>query len=330
MITSCSLLEIHGFNIVEACLISWPEFVSDEQFLIIYFHFKYKEVHALKILIFGGRGMAGHLIRDYLTQVTRHNVWCTVRGQTKDPNCIPLDVRDEPHVISLLEQLQPDVVINAVGLLNENAARHPADAIYVNSLFPHRLAQHGRRWRYRLIHISTDCVFSGKRGNYTETDTPDGCTIYSMTKNLGEIVDDTNLSIRTSIIGPELNPDGIGLFHWFMSQKGAIRGYQRVFWNGVTTLELAKAVEWTINHPISGLIHLSVPDKISKYGLLNLLKEIFKGKSPVIQPCNKIISDKSLVNTRRDFTYPVSDYSVMLKELKEWMESRTPRRYPYG
>src|SRR5690606_27782525 len=108
-----------------------------------------------------------------------------------------------------------------------------------------------------LIHISTDCVFSGKKGDYIETDQKDGSSVYAQSKSLGEITGDNILTIRTSIIGPELKNNGIGLFHWFMSQQGQIQGYSNVFWNGVTTLELAKVIHRLINKQMDGLIHIT-------------------------------------------------------------------------
>ncbi|UOF90549.1 SDR family oxidoreductase [Fodinisporobacter ferrooxydans] len=283
----------------------------------------------MRILVFGGGGMAGHVIRQYLAQQTEYEVWSTIRGQSTEHHLVALDVTDEVSVISVLKMLRPVVVINAVGLLNQYAEQNRTKAIYVNGLFPHILAQYGKHLGYRLIHISTDCVFSGNRGNYTEQDIADGTTVYAKTKWLGEIDDQQNLTIRTSIIGPELKLGGIGLFHWFMQQTGEIRGYRQVFWNGVTTLELAKAIEWALNHPIAGLAHLAAPEKLSKYALLNHLKDVFAIDDVFIHPFDGIQSDKSLVNTRQDFSYQVSPYTEMLADLKVWMKLQRSGSYPY-
>jgi dTDP-4-dehydrorhamnose reductase len=284
----------------------------------------------MRILILGGRGMAGHMIKDYLMEATNHEVWDTVRGPAGGPCSLPLDATNESHVLEVLEKVSPDVVINAVGILNEEALKRPKEAIYVNSLLPHLLADFGERLGFRLIHISTDCVFSGKKGNYTETDIPDGISFYAKTKSAGEIIDEVNLTIRTSIVGPELKPDGIGLFHWFMGQSGAIKGFSSVFWNGVTTLELAKAIEWTLEQDIRGLIHLAGPTKVSKHTLLNLFKTVFERPDISIQPYDAIESDKSLVNTRSDFSYQVPCYVDMISELKKWMERKGREVYPYA
>ncbi|SEN11941.1 dTDP-4-dehydrorhamnose reductase family protein [Lihuaxuella thermophila] len=283
----------------------------------------------MKVLIFGGHGMAGHMIKDYLQYATDHELWYTVRQKVDESNGISLNVKNESEVKDVLARVKPDVVVNAVGILNNDAAQRPFEAIYVNSLFPHQLARLGHQLGFRLVHISTDCVFSGKRGNYTEYDLTDGETVYAKTKSLGEVVDDVNITIRTSIIGPELKQDGIGLFHWLMNQTGEILGYRQVFWNGVTTLELAKAIAWLMPRSISGLVHLAAPEKISKYVLLKMLQEVFGRDDLIIKPSDHLVSDKSLIQTRSDFSYQVSSYSRMLVELKQWMETQRKRNYPY-
>lgn len=281
----------------------------------------------MKIVVFGGKGMAGHMIVDYLTH-RGFDVWYTVREHSNEPRACRLDVAEHSNVEKLLLSLKPDIVINAVGLLNDDAARRKQETIYLNSLFPHQLSRLGTKYGFRLIHISTDCVFLGKSGDYTELTVPDGVTIYSKSKSLGEVTDPPHLTIRTSIIGPELKTSGIGLYNWFMQQKGEITGYRKVFWNGVTTLELAQAIEWTLQNSLSGLIHLAVPQKLSKYDLLVLLKNVFHRDDIIIRPDDHIQSDKSLVNTRKDFNYEGAGYEKMLQLLRAWME-KSNREYPY-
>lgn len=284
----------------------------------------------MKILVFGGQGMAGHMIRSYINQATSNEVIYTVRRTLDRSDAIAVDVTDENKVSSLLKELKPDIVINAVGILNEQAHTQLKEAIYVNSFFPHLLAEYGQRLEFRLIHISTDCVFSGKEGNYTEASIADGVTSYAKTKYLGEVIDDRNLTIRTSIVGPELKMNGIGLFHWFLLQSGSIKGYSKVYWNGVTTLELAKAIAWCLDRNISGIAHLCAPKKISKYVLLRLFNDKFRTQGEVdIQPYDGYVNDKSLVNTRKDFTYPICDYKVMIDELKIWIQKQGGV-YPYA
>jgi dTDP-4-dehydrorhamnose reductase len=280
----------------------------------------------LKVLIIGGKGMAGHMIKEYLIQKSTDEIWYTQRGEPTDERALYLDVMNEVETRFILHRLKPDVVINAVGLLNHQADESVKEAIYINSLFPHKLAEYGKELGFRLIHISTDCVFSGEQGEYTENDLKDGLTVYAKTKSLGEIIDERNLTIRTSIIGPELKKNGIGLFHWFMQQKDEISGYRQVFWNGVTTLELAKVIKWVLHQPINGLVHLSSPEKISKYQLLLLIQYIFNKKDVHIKPEDKTTSDKSLMNTRDDFSYQINTYKVMIEELYHWIQKQANKR----
>lgn len=263
--------------------------------------------------------MAGHMIVQYLRD-KGYEVWQTTRQEQADSQHVRLDVRQEEQVLLMLESVRPAIVINAAGMLNEAAEKQLADAIRVNSLLPHLLASAGGTYGYRLIHISTDCVFSGARGSYTEADVPDGTSAYARTKMLGEVTAAPHVTLRTSIIGPDAKSDAIGLFAWFMRQQGCIRGYRRVFWNGITTLELAKVIEWTFAHPVTGLVQVASPEKISKHDLLCLLQEVYGHSSVTIEPYDEIVSDKSLCSTRTDFTYSVPAYRDMICELKQWME----------
>jgi dTDP-4-dehydrorhamnose reductase len=195
-------------------------------------------------------------------------------------------------------------------------------AFQVNSLLPHQLAKLIERQKGKLIHISTDCVFSGKKGDYTENDIPDGTSVYAQSKRLGEIISDNHLTIRTSIIGPELKEDGIGLFLWFMKQVGEIKGYKKVLWNGVTTLELAKATEAMIMSNVTGLYHLGSEEKISKYSLLKLIQQTFEKTDVEIIPDDAFRLDRTIKNTRTDFLYPIPSYEQMLVDLRDWMRNR--------
>lgn len=275
----------------------------------------------MRVLIFGAGGMAGHMLRQYLSETGEYEVWGTERVVSSTPNTIILDVLDEQRVLQTLSDLKPHVVVNAVGLLNEFAEKHIKNAIYVNSLFPHFLADYGNQMGFKCVHISTDCVFSGLRGNYLETHTPDGDTVYAKTKSLGEIFGDPHLTIRTSIIGPERKTNGVGLFRWFTKQQGPIMGFRRVYWNGVTTLELAKAVRWSMRQGISGLVHLTGVDTLSKYELLSLIQEVFHKDDVNIIPCDWPRSNKTLVNSRLDFDVPIPPYFEMILELKNWIDS---------
>ena len=283
-----------------------------------------------RVLVLGGHGMAGHMIAAYLRELETGDIWHTSRRPCADAQCVRLDVLHEEEFADLAAQIHPDVIINSVGLLNEDATRHVQESIWINALLPHRLLSLTKQFGSRLIQISTDCVFSGKRGHYAETDEKDGTSVYAKTKSLGEIDDDAALTIRTSIIGPDRNPEGIGLFHWFMRQNGDVKGFTQVWWNGVTTLELAKSIVWALDNPISGIVHLANPERISKYALLRLIQDTFQHEQARIIPCSEYRNDKTLVNTRSDFPFPVASYRNQLEDLKNWTTTHGKELYPYG
>lgn len=272
----------------------------------------------MKILILGGQGMAGRMMTEYFMDKTNYEVIYTSRD-TKDRNSLYLDVTNFKRVEETIERLKHDIIINCVGILNDHATNNPLQAFQVNSLLPHQLAKLVERHNGKLIHISTDCVFSGLKGDYTEDDYPDGTSVYAQSKQLGEVISNKHLTIRTSIIGPEMKKDGIGLFLWFMKQTGKIKGYQNVLWNGVTTLELAKASEEMIKQQITGLYQLGSDQKISKYSLLKLIQEVFEKNDVEIIPDHAFVLDRTIKNTRTDLQYEIPDYKQMLIELREWM-----------
>jgi len=161
--------------------------------------------------------------------------------------------------------------------------------------------------------------FSGINGNYHEGSNKDGTSVYAQTKSLGEIDNSKDLTLRTSIIGPELNLNGIGLFNWFFQQEGVISGYTNSFWTGITTFELMNAIDCAIKNNLTGLYHLVNSQKISKHELLELIKAIFNRKI-IILPNDKHVVDKSLINTRKDFVFKVKSYSQMIEEMRQWID----------
>ncbi|MEK4064914.1 dTDP-4-dehydrorhamnose reductase family protein [Peribacillus sp. FSL R5-0717] len=275
----------------------------------------------MKVLVLGGQGMAGHVIKEYFTQDPKYRVTYTSRDPN-DKKGLYLDVTDLTSLEEIMDKVKPDITINCIGILNEHASDNTKLAFQVNSVFPHQLVKLAERNNGKLIHISTDCVFSGTKGDYTEADIPDSSTIYGQSKHLGEIISEKHLTIRTSIIGPELKENGIGLFLWFMKQKGEIKGYEKVLWNGVTTLELAKALDTMIQKDITGLYHLGADEKISKAALLKLISEIFEKNDVEIIPDSNIVLDRTIKNRRSDFKYQVPPYENMLVELREWLRNQ--------
>lgn len=272
-----------------------------------------------KILIIGSKGMAGHMIKNYLESRNKYEVYSTFRKKENEilnEKEFDLDAFNTEKLREILNTVKPDFVINCIGILNQFAEENPDIAIYVNGYFPHLLDRLSKEYSYKLIHITTDCVFSGKKGNYTENDFRDADSYYGRSKAIGEVNNNRTLTFRTSIIGSDINENGIGLFNWFTKQSGEINGYSNVFWSGVTTLELAKAIEASFEQNISGIYHLTNNEKISKYDLLKLFAK-YTGKEIKINKYEDYHSDKTLIDTRKEFDYTVPSYEEMIKEMTE-------------
>ena len=272
-----------------------------------------------KVLLFGATGMAGHVVYYYLQSTGKYDISNVVYRTPLTEDSIIVDVTNRDAVTDVVHRVHPEIIINCVGILIKGSREHPDNAILINAYFPHLLKRLSDEVGARLIHISTDCVFSGKKGNYTEDDFRDADDVYGRSKALGEIINDKDLTIRTSIIGPELKINGEGLFHWFMHQHGEVNGFRTAIWGGVTTLELAKAIDFSLDNGIVGLIHLSNGLGISKFDLLNLFKEIW-GKDTVIKPYDGHGVDKSIEKSLR-LDYEVPSYRQMLVEQFEMMKS---------
>ena len=210
-----------------------------------------------------------------------------------------VDALDFERVSDAIARARPDVVVNALGIVKQRStASDPVLSISVNSLFPHRLATLCAASGARLLHFSTDCVFSGRRGAYTEDDVPDPIDLYGRSKLLGEVDAHGALTIRTSIIGREL-ANRTGLLEWFLAQRGdRVKGFARVIWSGVTTNFLAQTVGRLVRDTpnLEGVVHLSGP-AISKYQLLLWLDDAF-GTKITIERDEAVVSDRSLVSDR--------------------------------
>jgi len=272
-----------------------------------------------KIIVLGAAGMAGHMISLYLKTINNYHVIDVCHTYKPYPNSIILDIRDLSKVENLINIEKPDIIINCIGILNKGINKKIPDAIFINSYFPKWLERICISESTKIIHISTDCVFSGKTGRYTETDMPDGSDFYARTKALGEIINEKDLTIRTSIIGPELKQEGIGLFHWFLKQKGEISGYSNVYWTGVTTLQLAINIDTMIRLDLSGLYHLVPSAPINKYELLCIIREVFC-KEISINRNFDVKCNRTLVDTRNELPEGVPGYEEMICQLKNWMK----------
>lgn len=281
----------------------------------------------MKVLVLGGTGMAGHTISIYLKEAG-YDVTTFSRSKVDYCKNINGDITDFENLKMIIIEGKYDAVINAIGILNQDAEDNKSTAVLLNSFLPHFLSDTAKDMKTKIIHMSTDCVFSGKIGRYSETSFRDGETFYDRSKALGELENDKDLTFRNSIIGPDMSEKGIGLFNWFMKQEGQISGFTKAIWTGVTTLTLAKAMEQGLKENLTGLYNLVNNETISKYELLKLFNKYMKGYKIEILPSNQLSLDKSLINNRKDFSFKVPSYEEMIVEMKEWIDDHK-QLYPH-
>ena len=277
-----------------------------------------------KVLVLGSAGLIGHQVYNYLKDSDNyelHNI--SYRNKIQN-DTILLNARDEKNFIDKITSIRPHYIINCIGILINGSDTDPENAIFLNSYMPHRLTRLADKINAKLIHISTDCVFSGdKKESYIETDEKDGRGVYAKSKGLGEIVNNKHLTLRTSVVGPELKTDGEELFHWFMNQQGDISGFTKAIWSGVTTIELAKAVKWSIDHHITGLYHVTNNSSISKYDLLELFQKYTKKDINIKSSSGKDI-DKSFIDTRLLMDYEMPSYDQMISDMVSLIANNRP------
>ena len=282
----------------------------------------------MRLLILGGSGMLGHQLWRSLH--AQHDIWVTLRRPAADFAPYHLfdeaksiqvdDITDDATLGQALAQAKPDAVINCVGLIKQrDEASDEALAVRVNAEFPHRLAKRCGETGARLIHFSTDCVFAGTRGNYTEDDPADATDLYGQSKHRGEVTGPQCVSLRTSVIGHELGTN-LGLLDWFISQRSqTINGFKKAIYSGFTTLEMARIVEriLTQHAALSGLWHVA-SEPISKFDLLQLCREKL-GWEGIIEPNDEFVCDRSLNGDRFNEAtgYKPPGWQAMISELAQ-------------
>lgn len=274
----------------------------------------------MKVLVLGAAGMAGHTISLFFKE-KGHVVTGFSRNKIGycDENIIG-DITDFSYLNRVVEEGNYDAIINAIGILNKDAEDNKDLAVLINSYLPHFLVNATKNMSTKVIQMSTDCVFSGKKGGYIENSFRDGETFYDRSKALGELENNKDLTFRNSIIGPDRNMNGIGLFNWFMKQDGEVNGFTKAIWTGVTTLTLAKAMERALEENLTGLYNLVNNCNINKFELLKLFNQYFKNDRLTILQSDAIAVDKSLINNRNDFSFVVPSYEQMVSEMKVWIE----------
>ena len=268
-----------------------------------------------RVLVLGSTGLIGHQVYNYLKENSDYHLSNFSFREKLQDDTILIDIRGENDFINHVKIIRPNHIINCIGILISGAKKDPENAIFLNAYMPHMLARLSDEINSKLTHISTDCVFSGdKSAPYVETDKKDGKDTYAKTKGLGEVVNKKHLTLRTSVVGPELKSDGEELFHWFMNQSISIKGYTKAIWSGITSIELAKAVKWSIDSDITGLYHLTNNQPINKFEILQLFKKYTKKDIEILPVDGKTI-DKSFLDTRKLIDYSIPSYDQMLAQM---------------
>lgn len=288
----------------------------------------------MRILILGGDGMLGHQLLQ--SWQARHEVKVTLRGVASvyqpyglfdlNNSFYGVDVGNFSSVKSVLRQFQPEAVINAVGIVKQRAqAKDAILSIEINALFPHRLSLLCAEQQVRLVHVSTDCVFSGQKGMYTEYDVEDAKDLYGRSKLLGEVHDAHALTLRTSIIGLELSRNA-SLIEWFLAQKGHLKGFKKAIYSGFTTLEMANVMEHILLHypHVSGLWHVA-SQPIDKYTLLSKLAGLLARQDMTLVADTTFVCDRSLDASRfiQEMAYQPPSWDKMLQALVQQIQVRS-------
>jgi dTDP-4-dehydrorhamnose reductase len=286
----------------------------------------------MKILILGGDGMLGHQLLIAYQQ--HHDVKVTLRRDLNDyasyglfnpeNSYAGIDVRNNDRLVEVFSNFHPEAVINAVGIVKQRVeATDAIPSLEINALLPHRLAILCKATGARLVQMSTDCVFSGKKGNYIETDESDAQDLYGKTKFLGELHEDHCLTLRTSIIGLELTRRK-SLVEWFLAQSGTIKGYKKAIFSGFTTIEISRIIEkLLVNHPDASGLYNVASSPINKYELLLLLKKKL-GLDINIEADDSLMIDRSLnsLQFQKEFNYAPPTWEKMVEELAQDIKGR--------
>ena len=284
----------------------------------------------MRILVLGITGMLGHKAFEYFSGLKNYETFGTLRKEkdikqyfnnSKNKKNIfsNIDALDIESAFNAITKISPDIILNCIGIIKQlEESKNPMLSIELNALFPHKIASFIEGTSIRLIHISTDCVFSGDKGKYLENDISDAKDLYGKTKFLGELRNYKNsITLRTSIIGPELKRK-LSLFEWFLSQNEKVNGYVNAIYSGFTTRELINIIENYIipNNDLNGLYNVS-SFAINKFDLLSLIKKEFK-KNILIDSFYEFKNDKSLNCDRFliDFKYKRKSWEVMIREMK--------------
>ncbi|EGQ8135226.1 NAD(P)-dependent oxidoreductase [Vibrio parahaemolyticus] len=290
----------------------------------------------MKVLVIGATGMLGYSIFSNLSEFSNLDVYGTVRSLNglesfflSTDKLIPsIDVKDFATLEKAVLTAKPDVVINCIGLIKQHdVSKQHVEAIEINALLPHKIAQLCNSIEARLIHFSTDCVFDGKTGNYLESDLPNATDLYGKSKCLGEVDYGKHITLRTSIIGHELK-SSVSLIDWFLNQEGSVKGFSKAVFSGLPTAYVAKVLADFVlpNSSLSGLYQLSV-DPIDKYSLISKVASVYNKKIK-IERFEDFVMDRSLNSAK--FREETGFVPPSWDELVAFMHTDYTKRYNNG
>lgn len=262
----------------------------------------------MKLLVLGSDGMVGHVVKRYFIE-QKHNVI----GYTNNHPAFS----DTRILANAIRNCSYDAVINCTAVINREAEMDKVAAVKFNALLPHFLEAVTAMMPTVIVHRSTDCIFSGRKGNYTLEDWPDAASFYARSKALGELDNEKDITIRTSLIGPETDKNGRGLFNWFYRQCGEVSGFANSIWTGITTIELAKEIEQLLIRKAHGVFQLVPSRAISKYELLLLFEKYYPGNRKIKRVDNTWV-DKSLVPNTGKIVVP--NYEPMIAGMRQWTD----------
>jgi dTDP-4-dehydrorhamnose reductase len=271
----------------------------------------------MKFLVIGCNGMVGHVV-GLLLQEKGHDVHGYDENESSIIHSVVGSLKNTGNIDRIIREGKFDSVINCTAVINQFAEEDKARAVFINSYLPHFLEKTTANTPTIVVHRSTDCIFTGSRGGYGLNDTPDEISYYARTKVIGELVNDKDITIRTSLVGPEQDENGIGLLNWFMKQHGEVKGFPNVIWTGLTTIEFAREIEYLVKHKAHGLFQCVPSNAISKYELLKLFDNHFLGNRTLVRAENKKI-DKSLIQEIGSYGMIVPSYDIMIDEMVQWI-----------
>ena len=272
----------------------------------------------LKVLVMGSANIIGQVVGLFFKE-NGHSV----TGYDSEPCEYYYSIQESLYnldcIKETIQQGDYDAVFNFTAVVNQYAEEDKAEASYINCFLPHYLEKITRNTKTVIVHRSTDCVFSGKKGSYNIDDIPDGESFYAKTKAIGELINQKDITVRVSLIGPDPDSNGDSLFPWFLRQSGDVNGFTDAIWTGVTTVEFARVIEKLLLQKAHGLFQCAPDTSISKYELLTIFEKYFPNNRNVI-PISKCRVDKSLIPFMGEYRVDIPNYDTMVADMLSWVK----------